>query len=87
MPKVNFLCEPQLGKRGLYPNISQKSGDIHPAQVRMNIIAYCNGLNNVFEISKFTKLPLKIILAELSILIKEKLVIDNSRSYNQKPNN
>ncbi len=86
-PKVVYKGEPQLGKRGLYPNISQKSGDIHPAQVRMNIIAYCNGLNNVFEISKFTKLPLKIILAELSILIKEKLVIDNSRSYNQKPNN
>jgi aminopeptidase-like protein len=46
-----FLCEPQLGKRGLYPTISTKSSD---SQVRdmMNFIAYCDGSISNLEISE-----------------------------------
>jgi len=81
-PKVAFKCEPQLGKRGLYPNISQKSKYRHPAQSRMDIIAFCNGKNNIFQISHMSKLPLKIVIEELRVLIDNGLVIDNCKSYN-----
>ena len=50
-PKVNVFCEPQLGKRGLYPNISTKeSGKI--VQNMMNFISYCDGSNSILEISE-----------------------------------
>jgi aminopeptidase-like protein len=50
-PKVKVFCEPQLGKRGLYPNISTKqSGNI--VRNMMNFISYCDGSNSILEISQ-----------------------------------
>tara|TARA_B110000967_G_C18877433_1_gene559168 strand:+ start:1283 stop:2548 length:1266 start_codon:yes stop_codon:yes gene_type:complete len=50
-PKVNVFCEPQLGKRDLYPNISTKeSGKI--VKNMMNFISYCDGSNSILEISE-----------------------------------
>ena len=46
--KVNILCEPQLGKRGLYPTISSKtSGAI--VKSMMDFIAYADGNNDLIE--------------------------------------
>ena len=50
-PKLNVLCEPQLGKRGLYPNISTKKSTKMVANM-MNFISYCDGTNSILEISK-----------------------------------
>ena len=48
--KVNVLCEPQLGKRGLYPTISTKtSGAI--VKNMMNFIAYVDGNNDLIDIA------------------------------------
>ncbi len=48
--KVNVLCEPQLGKRGLYPTISTKtSGGI--VRTMMNFIAYADGNNDLIDIA------------------------------------
>ncbi len=48
--KVNCLCEPQLGKRGLYPTISQKGS--YDAIVDMrNLLAYADGKNDLIDIS------------------------------------
>lgn len=50
-PKVKVFCEPQLGKRGLYPTISTKeSGNI--VKNMMNFISYCDGSNSILEISE-----------------------------------
>lgn len=51
------LCEPQLGKRGLYPTISTKSSG---SQVRdmMNFLAYCDGLSSSLEIAEKINTPL-----------------------------
>ena len=43
-------------------------------KVRMNIIVYCDGKNNIFEISKKIKEPLEIVVSELKILEKNNLV-------------
>ena len=50
-PKLNVLCEPQLGKRDLYPNISTKKS-IKIVENMMNFISYCDGTNSILEISK-----------------------------------
>ena len=49
-PKVKVYCEPQLGKRGLYPNISTKE-QWSIVRNMMNFISYCDGSNSILEIS------------------------------------
>ena len=51
------FCEPQLGKRGLYPTISTKSSG---SQVRdmMNFLAYCDGSSSNLEIAEKINTPL-----------------------------
>lgn len=59
--RSTVLCEPQLGKRGLYPTISTKNSG---AQVRdmMNFLAYCDGnLSNIEIAEKIDVLLLDII--------------------------
>ena len=48
--KVLLPCEPQLGKRGLYPKISSKNTQ---SQVKdmMNLIAYSDGTKDLIEIA------------------------------------
>lgn len=56
--KVKIKCygEPQLGKRGLYPNLSTKTSG---ASVRdmMNFIAYADGSNDLIDISNTIGVP------------------------------
>jgi aminopeptidase-like protein len=48
--KINTTCEPQLGKRGMYPNTSSKaSGKMVFDQ--MNVITYLDGFHDVQDIS------------------------------------
>jgi aminopeptidase-like protein len=50
-PRVTMLCEPQLGKRGLYPTLSVKNS---ATQVRtmMNLIAYSDGTLSLLQIAE-----------------------------------
>ena len=75
-PKVNVFCEPQLGKRGLYPNTSKLHKGSHPAKFRMDIIAYCDGKTTIFDIAKKLNTNLNIVLDELYLLSKENLLIN-----------
>ena len=49
--KYKNLCEPQLGKRGLYPNTSTKNTRNIVASM-MNVLAYCDGNYNLLEVSE-----------------------------------
>lgn len=54
--KVSVLCEPQLGKRGLYPTLStKKSGE--EVRVMMNLISYCDGNHSILDIAEKINLP------------------------------
>lgn len=48
--RATVLCEPQLGKRGLYPTISTKESGAQVATM-MNLLAYCDGRADLIEIS------------------------------------
>ena len=48
--KVNVLCEPQLGKRGLYPVISTKTS-ANSVLVMSNFIGYADGKNDLIDIA------------------------------------
>lgn len=73
-PKSKFYCEPNLGKRKLYPNVSEKK-NYHKLNLRMDLIAYSDGKKNLVQISKIIKKPIKKILVELKILVKKKVLI------------
>lgn len=55
--RVNCLCEPQLGKRGLYPTESRK-GIYHEVKKLTNLIAYADGERDLIEISTKIGVPL-----------------------------
>ncbi len=55
-PKVKVLCEPQLGKRGLYPTLSTKASG---AEVRlmMDLITWSDGTRSLIEIAELCSSP------------------------------
>ena len=48
---VTTPCEPQLGKRGLYPTISTKNTPMIVQDIT-NILAYCDGKNDLIDLCK-----------------------------------
>ena len=54
--RIKVLCEPQLGKRGLYPTISQK-GSYDEVKAMTNFIAYADGKNDLIDISDLIHVP------------------------------
>jgi aminopeptidase-like protein len=67
------LCEPQLGKRGLYPTASTK-GSASETRSMMNLIAYADGKEDLLGIAEtideniFELIPIAIRLAEAGVL-------------------
>jgi len=75
-PKVKVIGEPQLGKKGLYPQISIVR-DKHPAASRMDFLTYADGDTSIFDIANITNIPLQDILTEYKTL-KDAGVLDIS---------
>ena len=66
--KVTVLCEPRLGKRGLYPTISKK-GSYDAIFAQRDLIAYSDGRNDLIDISNRIGVPVRELIS-----IKDKLV-------------
>ena len=54
--KVNILCKPQLGKRGLYPTLSTKKLG-REVKTMMNLLSFCDGEHSILEISEKINVP------------------------------
>ena len=79
-PRSSVICEPQLGKRGLYPSISRKDAYNDILKMRMNLLAYADGGKSIFEIANKIDTNLSALIAETEILKKENLIeISNQR--------
>ena len=65
--KVQCLCEPQLGKRGLYPTVSQK-GSYDDIKAMTDFIAYADGTNDLIAISDIIGVPVRELLPIISKL-------------------
>jgi len=57
IPRATTPCEPQLGKRGLYPTLSTRESGL---QVRdmMNLLAYADGQHSLLEIAEIIQAPM-----------------------------
>lgn len=60
-PKVTVLCEPQMGKRGLYPTLSKMTNTESP-RLTMNILTWSDGRRSLMEIADLCGEPLWQIL-------------------------
>lgn len=69
--RIKCLCEPQLGKRGLYPTVSQK-GSYNAVKSMVDFIAYADGKRDLIDISNTIHVP----VSELSGVIDKLLAAD-----------
>jgi aminopeptidase-like protein len=79
-PKTTVLGEPQLGKRGLYPNISTKKSKMD-VQIMMNFISYCDGQHSMLEIAKLIDKPFGELVLIMEKLIDKGLMSIEKREY------
>ena len=63
--QVKCLCEPQLGKYGLYPTLSRKE-NYNKTNAITDFIAYADGKNDLFDISNLIHIPVDelIVIAD-----------------------
>jgi len=71
--RIQCYGEPQLGKRGLYPTISQK-GQYNDVESMMNFIAYADGRNDLIDISNLIGVSVKDIIPITEKLIEANLL-------------
>lgn len=72
--RTTVLCEPQLGKKGLYPTISQKGTYKNNVRVIQNLLAYADGMSDLIEISNSINEPIEELAKTIDILLAEGLV-------------
>lgn len=68
-------CEPQLGKRGLYPTLSTR-GAGNTVRSMTNLLAYADGTRDLVEIAEFVGLSADEALETASKLLKAGLILD-----------
>ncbi len=73
-PKVKILCEPQLGKRELYPSLSKKNNLTDQVDKMMNLITWSDGENTLLEIAERVDTPIWELQSILNILIKHDII-------------
>ncbi len=73
--QVTQYCEPQLGKRGLYPTLSTKQSR-YIVRNMMNFIAYCDGNNDLIQIADIIKVPAWELFDIIDQLIDNGLIVN-----------
>ena len=72
-PKSRYMCEPQMGKRGLYSTLGDKNKKKNSKNL-MNFLQYADGTNSLEKISNLIKLDKKSVKKIYILLLKNKLV-------------
>jgi aminopeptidase-like protein len=71
--KATTTCEPQLGKRNLYPTVSQKRQHDEVSKL-IHILSYADGKNDTIDLSNIIDTPVNELLDYVNILVKNKLI-------------
>jgi len=75
--KATILCEPQMGNRGLYPNVSYKNNIDSKASLTMNFLTFCDGQTSLLEIADKLNVPIWDLYSVADILNSHGLIEDN----------
>jgi len=71
--KYKILCEPQLGRRGLYPTLSTKNSTNLVAMLT-NVLSYCDGKKTVLEIAEILGVSFFEVNKIIQTLVEQGLV-------------
>ncbi len=72
-PQVTVLCEPQLGKRGLYPTLSTKETGAKVATM-MGMLSYADGKHDLLQIAEILHVPIAKLAEILEPFVANGLV-------------
>lgn len=59
--RIKCLCEPQLGKRGMYPTVSRK-GAYDVVKSMVDFIAYADGKRDLIAVSDLIRVPIEQLI-------------------------
>jgi aminopeptidase-like protein len=72
--RVTVLCEPQMGKRGLYHQVSHR-GRSDFVKTLMDFLAYADGKNDLIDIGNILKKSAYSLIEIAKLLLEENLLI------------
>ena len=72
-PKYKIICEPQMGKRGLYPTLNDFNEN-QTTRNYMNFLQYADGYNSLEKISSLLKIDLRTVKEINQILQRYRLI-------------
>ena len=72
-PKITTLCEPNMGKRGLYPTLSTKESN-KQVSLMMDLLSWSDGDHSLIDIADKINVPVWTIYDLVNKLISEKLI-------------
>ena len=72
--KATVLCEPQLGRRGLYPTLNTKDSDKQVIAM-FNLISYCDGTRTLLEIANLIEEPFWELITIVDKLFSHGLLV------------
>ena len=73
-PTTQILCEPNLGKRNMYPKLSIKKSNKTTSNVILNFLTYCDGTNSLSDIQRKIKSTKKDVEKIYKLLLKKKII-------------
>jgi aminopeptidase-like protein len=71
--RVQVLCEPQMGRRGLYSTLGT-IGTSEAVRTRMDVIAYCDGRHSVLDICEMLGRPAWVLAPYFAELVEHGLI-------------
>ena len=71
--RVTVLCEPQMGKRGLYPTLSTKKSN-EQVNLMMNLISFCDGSSSLLDIAEILGAPVWDLYDLIDTLVSHNLL-------------
>lgn len=72
--QIQCCGEPQLGKRGLYPTVSQK-GSYDAVRATVDFLAYSDGLHDLIGISNIIEQPIDVLIPIIDKLVEHRLIL------------
>jgi aminopeptidase-like protein len=71
--RTTCLGEPQLGRRGLYPTLSQRGSGLE-VHTMMNILAYADGKRDLVSLAERIGVPAETCVPIIARLLQERLL-------------
>ncbi|MBV8216646.1 MAG: DUF4910 domain-containing protein [Verrucomicrobia bacterium] len=71
--QCTIVCEPQMGKRGLYSLLGTRSVE-RAVRMRMDILSYCDGRHSLLDIADLLGVPISEVFAFVEELCKHNLL-------------